>query len=175
MRPCCYHGHARCLARKGVLLALALTLSYLEAMLPLNLLIPLPGVKLGLANVATLASLYLLDPSSVLSLTLLRCLLGAAFGGGWMSLLFSLSGGMLSTVVMAAAKHLPWLSIYGVSLLGAAAHGIGQIASACLLTATAAVAAYLPLLLLAGMATGLAIAGMAAGVLRSLTRIHIRP
>lgn len=175
MRSYRYHGHAQYLARRGVLLALALSLARLEAMLPFRLFIPLPGVKLGLANVATLASLYLLDVSSALSLTLLRCLLGAAFGGGWMALLFSLSGGMLSTVVMAAAKRLPCLSIYGVSLLGAAAHGMGQIASACLLTATPALAAYLPLLLLASLATGLAIAGMGAAVLRALAPMNLIP
>lgn len=163
------------IARQGMLLALALSLSYLEATLPLGMLIPLPGVKLGLANVATLAALYLLDAPSALSLTALRCLLGAALGGGWTALLLSLSGGMLSAAAMAAARRLHWLSIYGVSLLGAASHGLGQLAAACLLTATPRLAAYLPLLLLAGIATGLATAGMGAGVLRSLSQIHIKP
>lgn len=158
-----------------MLLALALTLSYLEAMLPLNLLIPLPGVKLGLANVATLVSLYLLDLPGTLSITLLRCLLGAAFGGGWMALLFSLSGGVLSAMAMAVAKGARFLSIYGVSLLGAAAHGVGQIAAAIWLTSTPHMAAYLPFLLLAGIATGLATGSMGAAVLRAFVPMKLKP
>lgn len=156
-----------------MLLALALSLSYLEATLPLGLLIPLPGVKLGLANIATLAALYLLGLPEALLLTALRCLLGAALGGGWTALLLSLSGGMLSAAAMAVARRLCWLSIYGVSLLGAACHGVGQLAAACLVTATPRLLAYLPLLLLAGIATGFATGGMAAGVLRSLAQCHI--
>lgn len=174
MKPYRYAGQAYYIARQGMLLALALCLSWLETMLPLGMFIPLPGVKLGLANVVTLAALYLLDVPGALSLTALRCLLGAALGGGWTALLLSLSGGMLSAAAMAAVRRLPILSIYGVSLLGAACHGLGQLAAACLLSASPGLLAYLPFLLLAGILTGVATAGMGAGVLHSLTHLHIK-
>lgn len=166
---------AVCLARRGVLLALAMALSYLEAMLPINLLVPLPGVKLGFANVAILAALYMRDVRGALGLAALRSLLGAAFGGGAAGFLFSLTGGVLSVIAMAAAMQAHFLSIYGVSLLGAAAHGVGQIAAAMALTGTVHMAAYLPCLLLTALVTGFATGSMTAGVLRAFASMDVKP
>ena len=115
----------RRLALCAVLTALALGLSTLEGMFPVSLLIPLPGIKLGLANIVTVYALYALGPASALAILLARCLLGAMFAGNASALLFSLMGGVLSMLVMIVLRHLPGLSIYGVSIGGAAAHNIG--------------------------------------------------
>ena len=90
----------RRLALCAVLTALALGLSTLEGMFPVSLLIPLPGIKLGLANIVTVYALYAMGPASALAILLARCLLGAMFAGNASALLFSLMGGVLSMLVM---------------------------------------------------------------------------
>lgn len=154
----------------AVLISLALALSYTERFIPLQLLIPLPGIKLGLANIVTLIALYLLGSKSAFTILTLRCVLGAVFGGGMTGLLFSLTGGLLSMSVMAATRNLPWLSVYGVSILGAAAHNVGQICAAAVLMQSIYVAAYLPYLLLVALFTGFATGAAGAGVLTILSR-----
>ena len=114
----------RQLALCAVLTALALGLSTLENLFPVTLVIPLPGVKLGLANIVTVFALYQLGPLPA------RCLLGSLFAGNASALLFSLLGGTLAMLVMLALSRLPGLSVYGVSIGGAAGHNIGQMAAA---------------------------------------------
>ena len=103
----------------AVLAALALALSYLESFFPP--LLPLPGVKLGLANIVTVYALYALGASSALAILVVRCLLGSLFAGNASALLFSLLGGLAAMLVMIALHALPRLSVYGVSVGGAAA------------------------------------------------------
>ncbi len=155
----------------AVLISLALALSYMERFFPLQMVIPLPGVKLGLANIVSLVALFLLGGKSALLILALRCILGSIFGGGITSLMFSLTGGMLSMLTMILARRIPFLSIYGASILGAAAHNIGQILIAMLLMHSVYIGAYLPYLLSIGILTGLATGAAAAGVLRVLFTI----
>lgn len=161
-------NRSRMIARSALMIALALVLSYTERLIPLQMLIPLPGVKLGLANIVTMIALYLLGGKNALVILVLRCILGNMFGGGFTSLLFSLTGGLLALGAMALAKKCRALSIYGVSVLGAAAHNIGQILSSMMLMHSVYIAAYLPYLLGVALMTGLATAACASGVLRSL-------
>ena len=70
------------LVRGALLVAAALALSYMERFIPLNLVVPLPGVKLGLANIVTMFALYVLSPRQGICILLLRCVLGSVFGGG---------------------------------------------------------------------------------------------
>ncbi|MBQ6506333.1 MAG: Gx transporter family protein [Clostridia bacterium] len=150
----------------AILTALAMVLGWVERMIPLELLIPLPGVKLGLANTVTMFSLYWLNlPATMLILTA-RCLLGGLFSGNVTALAFSLTGGVISMLVMAAAKRSRHLSVWGVSVLGAAGHNCGQILIAMILMHSGAVLGYLPYLLLIGTACGCATAAVTAGVLR---------
>lgn len=150
----------------AILTALAMVLGWVERMIPLELLIPLPGVKLGLANTVTMFSLYWLNlPATMLILTA-RCLLGGLFSGNMTALAFSLTGGVISMLVMAAAKRSRHLSVWGVSVLGAAGHNCGQILIAMILMHSGAVLGYLPYLLLIGTACGCATAAVTAGVLR---------
>lgn len=152
----------------AILTALALALSYAERFIPLQLLVPLPGIKLGLANIVTVMALYFLEARYAFSILIARCILGSLFGGGVTALAFSLTGGLLAMAVMALARRLPIFSIYGVSLLGAAAHNAGQICAAMVLLKSVYVAAYLPLLLVVAVFTGLLTGTISAGLFRAL-------
>lgn len=120
----------RQVAMCAMLTALALGLSTLENLFPVTLFIPLPGVKLGLANIVTVFALYQLGAAPALCILVARCLLGSLFAGNASALLFSLLGGVLAMLVMMALTRLRGLSVYGVSIGGAAAHNIGQMAAA---------------------------------------------
>ena len=157
----------------AVLIALALALSYTERFIPLQLIVPLPGIKLGLANIVTLVALYMFKTRYAYMILIPRCVLGAAFGGGITGLLFSLCGGLLALAVMALAKKAPVFSVYGVSILGAAAHNIGQILSSMVLMHSVYIGAYLPYLLVVAVFTGLLTGGACAGVLRVLPKAII--
>ncbi len=160
------------IVQNAILVALALALSYIERFIPLQLLIPLPGVKLGLANIVTLVALYAFGPNQAFRIVILRCALGSIFGGGVTGLLFSLTGGMLSMGVMSLCKRLPLFSVYGISILGAAAHSIGQVAVAMLLMQSVHIGMYLAYLLAVALFTGFATGAACAGVLRVLKSVN---
>ena len=161
-------GKAKQIALCAVMIALALALSYTERFIPLQLVVPLPGVKLGLANVVTLVALYMLKTRYAFMILIPRCILGAVFGGGITGLTFSLWGGILALGTMAIARRMRIFSVYGVSVLGAAAHNIGQILAAMVLMQSVYIGAYLPYLLIVGIFTGLLTGCACAGVLRAL-------
>lgn len=94
----------------------------MENLLPTAMLIPLPGFKLGLANIVTVFALYYLGAAPAMAILIARCLLGAMFAGNVPALLFSLMGGVLAMLIMILLHRLPRLSIYGVSIAGAAGH-----------------------------------------------------
>ena len=136
----------------AVLSALALALSYMESFFPLVLLVPLPGVKLGLANIVTLYALYALGFPSALAILFVRCTLGALFAGNASALLFSLLGGLSALFVMALLSGVKKLSIFGVSIAGA--HNCGQVCAALITLGSTAPLYYLPFLLLVSLFTG---------------------
>lgn len=159
-------GKAKQVSLCAVLIALALALSYTERLIPLQLVIPMPGIKLGLANIVTLVALSLLKTRYACMILMARCIFSAIFGGGITGFAFSLCGGLLALGVMAATRKIPLFSIYGVSIFGAAAHNVGQILAAMVLMHSVYIGAYLPYLLLVAVATGLLTGGICAGVLR---------
>ena len=156
------------LARAALLTALALGLSWMERFIPLQLLVPLPGIKLGLANLVTLFALYFLGGRMALAILCVRCLLGSLFGGGVTAFCFSITGGLLALAVMALARRLPLLSVYGVSVPGAAAHHAGQILVAVALLRSGYVVAYLPFLLLVAIATGFLTGAISSALFRAM-------
>ena len=156
------------LARSALLTALALGLSYMERFIPIGLVVPMPVVKLGLANVVTLIALYRLGTRPATAILFTRCVLGSLFGGGVTALAFSLTGGFLALAAMVWARRLQALSVYGVSMLGAAAHNVGQICAAMVLMRSRYVVGYLPFLLAISVVCGLATGALSAGVLRLL-------
>lgn len=152
----------------ALLTAMALALSYLENLFPLAAAIPLPGVKLGLANMVTLFALYALGPGQALLILTARCLLGAMFAGNMNALIFSLLGGFCAMGVMILLSRWKRLSVYGVSAGGAAAHSCGQVAAAVLTLGSWAPVGYLPVLLGVSLATGAVTGLLAACLFRAL-------
>lgn len=138
----------------ALLAAMALGLSYLENLFPLALAIPLPGVKLGLANIVTVFALYALGAGQAFLILIARCLLGSLFAGNLNALIFSLLGGVSAMAAMTGLSRLRRLSVYGVSAGGAAAHNCGQVAAAILTLGSMAPLYYLPVLLGVSLLTG---------------------
>ena len=164
----------RNIARCAGLVALALGLSTLEGLFPLSLLVPLPGVKLGLANIVTVFALYQLGAGAALAILLTRCLLGGLFAGNVSAMLFSLLGGVTAMLVMIALRHCRRLSVYGVSVGGAAAHNIGQMAAACITLGSTMVLGYLPFLLAVSLVTGTLTGFVTALLMRATQHIQFR-
>lgn len=161
------------IALGAVLTALALGLSVMENMFPVTAVIPLPGVKLGLANIVTLFALYQLGSRSALSILIARCLLGSLFAGNVSALLFSLMGGLAAMLVMIGLTHFRRLSVFGVSIGGAAAHNIGQIGAAIITLGDTAVLGYLPVLLGVSLITGTVTGLVTALLFRAMKNVHL--
>ena len=160
------------LALCAVLTALALGLSTLESLFPVSVLVPLPGIKLGLANIVTVFALYRLGDIPALAILIARCLLGAMFAGNASALLFSLMGGVLAMLTMIVLRRVRGLSVYGVSIAGAAAHNIGQICAAMVVLVGTAVLGYLPVLLGVSLITGTLTGFVASLLFRAMRGIY---
>lgn len=143
----------------GVFTALALIFSYVETLIPVNF--GIQGVKLGLANLVIVIALYKMKLSDAFLLSVVRVVLSGFIFGNYFSILYSLSGGVLSLAVMALLKRAGGFSVIGISIAGGIAHNIGQLIVAMLVVETFRVAYYLPVLLLAGMLAG-SVIGIAA-------------
>lgn len=153
----------------GLLLALAMILSYVETLIPLPLF--LPGVKLGLPHLVTVTMLALLGPGPAALICLLRVVLVGLTFGNTFSMLYGLAGAALSLLVMTGLDRTGRFSGAAVSAAGGAAHNIGQMAVAAAVLQTPAVLSYLPILLACGTAAGLLIGLAGAAVLERLPRI----
>jgi len=139
----------------GVLTTVALIFSYIEALIPIP--IGIPGVKLGIANIAIIAVIYIVGDTEAIIVNLLRIVLTGILFGNFYSFLFSLVGGMLSVILMILVKKIKKLSMVGVSMIGGVAHNVGQIVAAVFLMDNTAIAYYLPVLIIAGVVTGIVI------------------
>jgi heptaprenyl diphosphate synthase len=137
----------------AVLTAVALSIFIVELQLPS--LAPIPGVKLGLANIVTVYAMFTLGAADTLCILVARILLGSFFAGQIMALLYSLAGGLLCYLVMLALRRILTVKqIWVCGVLGAVAHNLGQIAVAILLTSTPALLYYLPVLMVSGILSG---------------------
>lgn len=150
----------------GVFTALALIFSYVEALIPINF--GIPGVKLGLANLIVVIVLYKGDWKDALFIAIARIVLSGFIFGNLFSILYSLSGGMLSLLVMVLLKKSNAFSIAGVSIGGGTAHNVGQLLIAMFVVQTYQVGYYLPVLLIAGVLTGALIGIVALEVMKRL-------
>lgn len=148
----------------GVFTALALIFSYLETFIPLP--VGIPGIKLGFANLLTVVLLYKRNAKEALLLSIVRVLLSGFLFGNMFSILYSLAGGIVSLLAMAVLKRSGSFSVIGVSAAGGAAHNMGQLVVAMAAVETYRVGYYFPVLLAAGILTGLLI-GIAAGQILS--------
>lgn len=143
----------------GVFTALALILSYVETLIPVQF--GIPGIKLGLANLVVVIVLCKTDWKEALLLSVSRVLLAGFIFGSLFSIIYSLAGGVLSLLVMAVLVRSERFGTVGVSMAGGVAHNIGQLAMAMIAVSTYQVGYYLPVLLIAGLVTG-AVIGLAA-------------
>lgn len=157
------------MTRLAVLTAAALTIFVAEAQLPPP--VPLPGVKLGLANIVTLAAMVLMGRRAAAELLGVRILLGSMFTGSVSALLFSLAGGILAWAVMALTVYrFPEKQLWVVSVLAALGHNAGQLLVSVWVSGTTAILVYAPALLAAGIAAGLFTGLAAQFVLRALRK-----
>lgn len=160
---------AKRIAYYGSMLGLAIICGYVEMLIPFDF--GIPGIKLGLANIVALVLLYKNGFLPALAVNVSRVLLIGILFGNAMSVFYSLAGGVLSLIVMYLVKKIPFFSTVGVSVAGAAAHNIGQLAAALVVIGMKAVMFYLPFLLIAAVITGFLI-GLGAGYL--IKRINFK-
>lgn len=143
------------IALYGLCTALALVLSYVEALIPLSFSVP--GVKLGLANIAVIFALYRMSFRDACVISGLRVLLVSVLFGNVFSLAYSFAGAVLSLLTMALLKRTGAFSVTGVSVAGGVAHNVGQIAVAIAVLETGRLVYYLPVLCVSGLAAGVCI------------------
>lgn len=155
----------------GVFTALALIFSYLETLIPIHF--GIPGAKLGLANLLIVIFLYKRNTIDALFLSVLRIFLSGFLFGNLFSILYSLSGGMLSLAVMAVLKKSGNFSVTGVSVAGGVSHNLGQLLVAMAILETYHTGYYFPVLVAAGVLTGFLIGLTANEVLKRLEGFHI--
>ena len=144
----------------SALIAVAMILSYIESMIPA--FVAVPGVKIGLSNIATVFALYTLGWPYAICVSVVRVFLSALLFGNFISLIYSLSGAALALGVMIALKKIDKFSTVGVSVAGGVCHNAGQIIAACIVMETASIALYIIPLIISGTIAGVVI-GLAAG------------
>lgn len=155
------------IAQMGMLVAVAFVLSYVESLLPLSL--GIPGIKIGLSNIVVVLCLYECSLKQTLGIVIIRIILAGMTFGNLSMMIYSLAGGLLSFILMAALMHFDRFSVYGVSIAGGVSHNIGQILVAVLvLRQKGLIFYYLPFLLIAGCVAGAAIGVIAAVLVKRL-------
>ena len=155
----------------GVFTSLALILSYVELLIPINF--GIPGMKLGLANLLVVILLYKGCPRDALLLSVIRILLSGLIFGNMFSIVYSLGGGLLSLAVMVFLKKTGQFTVAGISIGGGASHNVGQLLVAMFVVQTYQVGYYLPVLLIAGVITGAVIGILSAEVLKRTQSIRL--
>ena len=147
----------------GMFLSVALICSYIETLIPFYF--GVPGVKLGLANIVVVVMLYCVGAKEAFFVSLLRILLSGFLFGNPFSILYSLSGGLLSFAVMFFLKRTDRLHVMSVSVAGGISHNIGQLLLASAVVENYRLFYYAPVLLAAGFATGLLIGALAQEII----------
>lgn len=158
--------NTRRLALLSLSVAFAMLLSYVESITPP--IVPLPGVKLGLANVATVLVMAALGKRAALLVSIVRIALTSMLFGSPVSAFYSLFGALISFAVMALLFHIPAFSLIGVSVGGGVFHNVGQIIAASIILGGGEVFAYLPPLIISGILAGAFVGMVSAFVLLRL-------
>ena len=156
----------------GVFIALAFIFSYIETLIPIS--IGIPGVKLGLANLVVIIAFYIIGAKEAFALSIIRVVLVGFTFGNLASMIYSLSGGILSFLAMYLAKKIKLFSVTGVSVAGGVFHNVGQIIIAIIVVSTTSLVYYLPVLIISGTVAGVLIGILGSAILKRLNRIDIR-
>jgi len=155
-------NRTRKLAYTSVTIALALVLSYVETLIPG--LVAVPGVKVGLANIAVVFALYRIGLKEAVVISLMRVVLSSLLFGSAVSLAYSFAGATVSLVL----KKTKIFSVTGVSTAGAVSHNLAQVGVACLLLETTALAWWIPVLLVSGTLAGVVIGLVSAVTIKRI-------
>ncbi|NSW90830.1 MAG: Gx transporter family protein [Firmicutes bacterium] len=166
-------GKTKKMVMLAIFTAQAIVLSIIENWIPLP--IALPGIKLGLANIIVLTTIVFLGLKDAFILVILRTVISSLFTGGFTVFLFSIAGGILSTVVMNFMyyKTTGLFSIIGISIAGAVMHNIGQLLMAGVIMKDFSVMAYLPILILSGVIMGSFVGLCSNYLIKALKRTNI--
>ena len=150
------------LALYGMLIALAMILSYVETLIPV--VFPVPGIKLGLANLVVIICLYAFGIRAAAAVSVLI----AFTFGNLAALMFAVGGAVFSIICMLIAMKSDKFSMTGVSIVGGVSHNIGQILVAVSMVENLLVFSYLPYLMMAGLVSGLLIGLLAALIIKRI-------
>ena len=148
-------------AMLGLTIALAMIMSYIEALVPLSFAVP--GIKMGLANIVIIFVLYKIGTKEAILVSLIRVILVSLLFSNVMAMAYSIAGAVLSLSVMWILKKTDKFSFVGVSIAGGIMHNVGQIIMAVILLGTEQIALYLPVLIITGTVTGVVI-GIVSGL-----------
>lgn len=154
------------LTRLSMLTAAGLVVAWLEYLLIPD--IAVPGVKLGLANVATLLALELYGPKKAAGVLAARVLLSNFLFGSLSAVMYALSGGFLALLAMVLFKMTRKFSVIGISAVGGLSHNMGQLLAAAVIARTPGLMYYLPTLAVAGVLTGAAVGFLASAILKKV-------
>lgn len=150
------------IATSALMIALAMILSFVESQMPS--FFPIPGIKLGLANIAVIFALYRLSIKDAIVVSLIRVVVVSTLFGTSLTLAYSLSGAVLSLLIMVLLKKSDRFSIVGVSVAGGISHNVGQIIMAIILMHNSVISYYLPFLIISGIVTGVVIGLVSAKI-----------
>lgn len=159
------------LTTMAFIIAFAMILSFVESRIPA--FVAIPGVKVGLANIAVIFTLYKLGVKEAIIVSVIRVILISMLFGSAVSLIYSISGAALSLLSMMLLKKLTPLTEIAVSVTGGVMHNIGQIVAASFLLSTNVVVYYLPFLLVSGTIAGIVV-GIASAILIKRVKFNYR-
>lgn len=162
-------NNAKKTALSALMTSLALIFSYIEVLLPFNPAIP--GIKLGIANLVIIVTLYYLGPRYALTVNIIRVLVAGLLFNGLFGAAYSLAGALLSFTVMVLLKKTGLFSVTGVSIAGGVAHNLGQILVAAFLVSNIKMFVYFPVLIISGVLSGAVIGIISHLILRRLPPI----
>lgn len=153
----------------GLLLATALILSYIESLIPF--FFGVPGMKLGLPNMAIVMALYMFGWKEAIVINVFRIVISGFLFGNMYGILFSLSGAVISFIAMLIIKSTDRFSMTGTSIIGGVFHNIAQILVAAFVVNTSGIIYYMPVLIIAGVITGFINGTIASQVMTHIRRI----
>lgn len=160
------------LTTMAFVIAFAMILSFVESRIPA--FVAIPGVKVGLANIAVIFTLYKFGVKEAITVSIIRVLLISMLFGSPVSLIYSISGATLSLATMILLKKLTPLTEVAISVTGGVMHNVGQIAAASFMLSTNVVIYYLPFLLVSGTIAGVVV-GIASAILIKRIKFDYRP
>ena len=146
----------------ALLAALALIFSYIEVLIPFSPAIP--GIKLGIANLAVIVALYHMGLKYAITINVVRIFIAGLLFSGVFGIIYSLAGAILSMTVMVLLKKTGLFSVAGVSMAGGVAHNLGQILAAAFLVSNLSIFIYFPVLIFSGLISG-ALIGIVAYII----------